>query len=24
MNFVADVFYTLLDPRVSTSRQEVG
>lgn len=24
MNFIADVFYTLLDPRVSTSRQEVG
>jgi len=24
MNFVADIFYTFLDPRVSTSRQEVG
>jgi peptide/nickel transport system permease protein len=24
MNFVADIFYSFLDPRVSTSRQEVG
>jgi ABC-type dipeptide/oligopeptide/nickel transport system permease component len=24
MNFVADVLYTFLDPRVSTKRQEVG
>jgi ABC-type dipeptide/oligopeptide/nickel transport system permease component len=24
LNFVADIIYSLLDPRVSTTRQEVG